>query len=111
VHKFAKANGIPVRYFTRGERKEEIARPFIEAAAAAGSSGGADRDRAGEGVGVAVLAGPRPAGLGAPAHGVGPADGLHQPFLFLLVGRGVGWRVLEDQRLCALAGVDLAERA
>jgi hypothetical protein len=38
VHRFAKAGGIPVRYFARGERKEEIARPFIEAAAAAGSS-------------------------------------------------------------------------
>ena len=38
VHKFAKASGIPVRYFARGERKEEIARPFIEAAAAGGNS-------------------------------------------------------------------------
>jgi hypothetical protein len=38
VHKFAKAGGIPVRYFARGEKKEEIARPFIEAAAAAGNS-------------------------------------------------------------------------
>ena len=28
VHKFAKANGIPVRYFAKGERKEEIARPY-----------------------------------------------------------------------------------
>jgi hypothetical protein len=37
VHKFAKANGIPVRYFAKGEKKEEIARPFIEAAAADGA--------------------------------------------------------------------------
>jgi hypothetical protein len=39
VHKFAKANGIPVRYFARGEKREEIARPFIEAAAAEGGAG------------------------------------------------------------------------
>lgn len=38
VHKFAEANGIPVRYFKQGEKKEEIARPFIEAAAATGRS-------------------------------------------------------------------------
>jgi hypothetical protein len=39
VRKFAKANGIPVRYFAKGEKKEEIARPFIEAAAAEGGTG------------------------------------------------------------------------
>jgi hypothetical protein len=39
VHKFARANGIPVRHFTKGEKKEEIARPFIEAAAAKGGRG------------------------------------------------------------------------
>jgi hypothetical protein len=38
VHKFAEVNGIPVRYFKKGEKKEEIARPFIEAAAATGRS-------------------------------------------------------------------------
>jgi hypothetical protein len=36
VRKFAKRNGIPVRYFAKGEKKEEIARPYIEAAAAGG---------------------------------------------------------------------------
>lgn len=38
VHKFAGANGIPVRYFKKGESKEQIARPYIEAAAARGQS-------------------------------------------------------------------------
>ncbi|HEX6527269.1 MAG TPA: hypothetical protein VF070_45760 [Streptosporangiaceae bacterium] len=38
VHKFAKANGIPVRHFAKGEKKEQTARPYIEAAAAAGKS-------------------------------------------------------------------------
>jgi len=38
VDKFARANAIPVRRFAKGEKKEEIARPYIEAAAAAGKS-------------------------------------------------------------------------
>jgi hypothetical protein len=38
VHRFAKANGIPVRHFAKGEKKEEIARPFIEAVAGGGKS-------------------------------------------------------------------------
>lgn len=38
VHKFAEVNGIPVRRFVKGEKKEEIARPFIEAVAATGNS-------------------------------------------------------------------------
>jgi hypothetical protein len=37
VHRFAKAHGIPVRRFAKGEKKEEIARPYIEAAAAGGA--------------------------------------------------------------------------
>ncbi len=37
VHRFAKACGIPVRRFVKGEKKEEIARPYIEAAAAGGA--------------------------------------------------------------------------
>ena len=36
VHKLAKAGGIPVVRFGKGESKERIARPHIEAAAAAG---------------------------------------------------------------------------
>lgn len=36
VRQFAKRNGIPVRYFAKGEKKEEVARPYIEAAAAGG---------------------------------------------------------------------------
>ncbi len=39
VHKFAKASATPVRYFARGEKKEEVARPYIEAAAAEGGTG------------------------------------------------------------------------
>jgi hypothetical protein len=36
VHRFAKASGIPVRHLARGGKKEEIARPYIRAAAAGG---------------------------------------------------------------------------
>ncbi len=38
VHRFAEAHGIPVRRFAKGEKKEEIARPCIEAVADAGKS-------------------------------------------------------------------------
>lgn len=39
VERWAKANGIPVRHFAKGENKEAIAAPLIEAAAKAGGSG------------------------------------------------------------------------
>jgi hypothetical protein len=39
VHRFAKEHGIPVRRFAKGENKEEIARPLIEAAAAESGGG------------------------------------------------------------------------
>jgi hypothetical protein len=38
VGAFAADNAIPVRHFAKGEKKEEMARPYIEAAAAAGKS-------------------------------------------------------------------------
>ena len=113
VHRWAKARGIPVRRFAKGENKEQIARPLIEAAEREGGDGQAVligiaqekttmwRSRKAKGRGA----------RGASAHGVGPADGLCQPFLFLPVGPRVGRGVLEDQRLCPVAGVDLAQRA
>jgi hypothetical protein len=39
VHRFAKANGIPVVHFARGESKEAFARPLIDAAAVEGGDG------------------------------------------------------------------------
>jgi hypothetical protein len=39
VHRFAKANGIPVRHFAKGESKEQAARPYLEAAARRGGTG------------------------------------------------------------------------
>jgi hypothetical protein len=39
VHRFAKASGIAVIHFAKGQNKEQIARPYIEAAAADGGKG------------------------------------------------------------------------
>lgn len=39
VHRFAEGHGIPVVHFAKGECKEEIARPFLEKAAAEGGDG------------------------------------------------------------------------
>src|SRR5437867_5629289 len=36
IHDFAEKEGVPVLYFKKGEKKEETARPYIEAAARAG---------------------------------------------------------------------------
>jgi hypothetical protein len=39
VHRWAKANDIPIHYFAKGENKEQVARPLLEAAAADGGQG------------------------------------------------------------------------
>lgn len=39
IHRWAKAQGVPVRYFKKGENKESIAPPLIDAAAKDGGDG------------------------------------------------------------------------
>jgi hypothetical protein len=39
VHRWAEANGVPVVYFRKGENKEQVARPLLDAAAAEGGEG------------------------------------------------------------------------
>jgi hypothetical protein len=39
VHRYAKEHGIPVVHFQKGQNKEELARPLIDAAAAEGGAG------------------------------------------------------------------------
>ena len=39
VHRYAKANGIPVVHFKKGENKEAFARPLIDQAAARAATG------------------------------------------------------------------------
>ena len=70
---------------------------------------GIDRDSAGEGIGLAILAEKGTGEIAAPSHGLGPADGLYQPLLLLPLGFGVGWDVLEDERLCTLPNLALAQ--
>jgi hypothetical protein len=57
VYRWVKVNGIPVRRFGKGENKEEIARPLIEAAEREGwrRAGGVDRHRAGKEPDMAVI--------------------------------------------------------
>jgi len=39
VHRYAPVHGVPVVRFAKGDRKEEIARPYLQAAAAEGGAG------------------------------------------------------------------------
>jgi hypothetical protein len=112
VGRYAEAKDIPIVYFAKGDNKEEIARPLIDAAEAAGGDGRVVL------IGIAQEKAPVWRSWKAkgqqhaahPPHGVGPADGVHQPLLLLPVGSGLGWRVLEDQRVCPVPDLDLAQR-
>src|SRR5947208_16717554 len=59
IHAYAEANDIPVIHFEKGDNKEAIARPLIDAAAAVGGAGRVvlDRHRAGARRGVALVEG------------------------------------------------------
>ena len=113
VYRCAKKNGIPVRRFAKGENKEQIARPLIEAAEREGGDGRVVL------IGIAQEKAPvwrswKAKGQEHAAHPHmewGRQMALRQPLLLLPVGSRVGWGVLEDQRLRAVAGVDLAQRA
>src|SRR5271157_1130272 len=70
-----------------------------------------DRNRPGEGLGVALLEGEGPGARGASPHGVGATEGLRQPLLLLPVGSRLGARVLEDERLCAVPDLAVAQRS
>jgi hypothetical protein len=39
VHRWAEANGVPIRYFAKGDNKEKIAEPLLRAAAEQGGEG------------------------------------------------------------------------
>ena len=113
VHRWAKANEIPVRRFAKGENKEEIARPLIEAAEREGGDGRVVL------IGIAQEKTPvwrswKAKGQEHAAHPHmewGRQMALRQPLLLLPVGSRLGWGVLEDQRLRPVADVDLAQRA
>ena len=112
VYRWAKKNAIPVRRFVKGENKEQIARPLIEAAEREGGDGKV--------VLIGVAQEKTPMWRSWKAKGQERAAHPHmewgrqmlcQPLLFSPVGSRLGRGVLEDQRLRAVAGVDLAKRA
>ncbi len=84
IHHWAEANGVPIRSFAKGENKEK-------ASAWRWWKGERARER------------------GASAHGVGPPDGFDQPLLLLPVGSRVGSSLLEDQPLCPVPNLAVAE--
>ena len=113
VHRWAKNNEIPVRRFAKGENKEHIARPLIEAAEREGGDGRVVL------IGIAQEKTPvwrswKAKGQEHAAHPHmewGRQMGFVNHFYFYLWGSRLGRGVLEDQRLCPVAGVDLAQRA
>jgi hypothetical protein len=107
------ACGIPVSRFAKGENKEQIARPLIETAERDGGDGK-----------VVLIGGAQEKtpvwrfwnakGQERVAHPHmewGRQMAFVNHFYFYPVGSGLGWHVLEDQRLRPVAGVDLAQRA
>ena len=112
VHRWAKANGIPVRRFAKGENKEQIARPLIEAAEREGGDGKVVL------IGIAQEKTPvwrswRANGQDTLRIRTWSGDGRWPSSTTSTypVGSRLGWGVLEDQRLRAVAGVDSAQRA
>ncbi len=84
VEAFAKRNGTPIVHFKKGENKEERVRPLLASGSARWRrASGADRRCAGEGLCLAFLEGEGTGAGGAPPHGVGSADGVHQSLLLL----------------------------
>lgn len=112
IDRFAAQRKIPRLQFQKGQDKEETGSPLFASRSESGPrSRGPDRNGAREGLGLALLAAQRTGKGGSSAHGLGPADGLPQPFLFLPVGCRMGCNVLENQCLCSLSDLALAERA
>src|SRR5215469_1793985 len=110
VYRFAEYNHIPVVHFKKGEKKEETARPYLEAAAREGKDRVVLIGVAQEKASIWKIVAEERAGEGAPPpYGLGPPDGLRQSLLFLPLGFGMGRSVLENEWLCALAHLAVAQ--
>jgi len=112
IHRWAEAEGVPIRYFAKGENKEKIAEPLLRAAAEQGGEGkvvliGIAQEKASA---WALVEGEGAREGGASTHGVGSPDGAGQPLLLLPVGSRVGPGLLEDQRLRSLPNLAVAQR-
>jgi hypothetical protein len=112
LYRFAETRAIPIVHFKKGQNKEEVARPLSGSRCQGRQgAGGDDRDAAREGLGVEIMA-EEGAGESPPSpHALGPGDGLYQPLLFLSLGFGMGRGVLEDQCLCPLPHLAVAQRS
>src|SRR5207237_3912787 len=85
IHRWAEANGVPIRYFAKGENKEKIAEPLLRAAAEQGGDGkvvliGIAQQKA------SAWRSWKAKGQEKAAHphmGVGAPDGAHQSVLLL----------------------------
>jgi hypothetical protein len=109
VHRWAKQHAIPLIHFGKGENKEELARPYIEAASAAGGDGRV--------VLIGVAQEKAPVWRSWKAKGQEHAAHPHMEwsrqmafvnhFFFYPVGSGVGAGRLEDQRLRPVPRQDL----
>ncbi len=113
VHRWAEANDVPVVHFKKGENKEAIARPLLDAAAAEGGGGRVVL------VGIAQEKAPvwrswTTKGQEHVAHPHmewGRQMAFINHFYFYLWDPEWGAAFLEDQRLCAVSDLDLAQRA
>src|SRR5215472_9490879 len=101
VYRFAEAHHIPVVHFKKGEKKEDTARPHLDAAARQGAARKGPRraHRGGtrEGVDLEIVAAEGTGEGAPPAHGLGTRAGLCQSLLFLSLGCRMGRGVLENQ--------------
>ena len=102
----------PARGVPEGTRQRGTGSPLFGSRSKSGRrSRGCDRNGTRESLSLALLAAERAGKGSSSAHGLGPADGLPEPFQFLPVGCRMGRNFLEDQRLCSVSHLALAQRA
>jgi hypothetical protein len=112
IHRWAEAEGIPIRYFAKGDNKEKIAEPLLHAAAEAGGDGKV--------VLIGIAQEKASAWRSWKAKGHEKAGHPHMEwgrqmvfvnhFYFYLWDPEVGSGLLEDQRLRTVPDLALAER-
>jgi hypothetical protein len=111
LYRFAETNGIPVIHFKKGQNKEEVARPFLEAAAKEG------KERV---VMIGMAQEKASVWRSWPRKGQEKARHPHMDWgremafinhFYFIFGIGMGRGVLEDQCLCALSHMAVAQRS
>jgi hypothetical protein len=112
IHRWAEAEGIPIRYFAKGDNKERIAEPLLRAAAEEGGEGkvvliGIAQEKA------SAWRSWKAKGQEKAAHPHmewGRQMVLVNHFYLGLVGSRVGSGLLEDQRVRSLSDLAMAQR-